>query len=35
MLRKENLDDTLSRIMVLLASDDSWTASNAALVIAR
>ena len=35
MLRKETLDETLSRITVLLGSEDIWTASNAALIIAR
>eukprot|EP00795_Rhopilema_esculentum_P010682 gene10682-19446_t len=35
MLRKGTLDETLTRISVLLANDDIWTASNAALIIAR
>ena len=35
MLRKETLDETLTRISILLGNDDIWTASNAALIIAR
>ncbi len=35
MLRKENLDDTLTKISSLLANENSWTASNSALVLAR
>eukprot|EP00112_Aurelia_sp_Birch-Aquarium-sp1_P016609 Seg378.26 transcript_id=Seg378.26/GoldUCD/mRNA.D3Y31 product=Usherin protein_id=Seg378.26/GoldUCD/D3Y31 len=35
MLRKDTLDDTLTKIASLLVNDDIWTASNAALIIAR
>ena len=35
LLRKDMLDSTLLRISALLTNNDIWTASNAALVIAR